>query len=104
MLPRSRSRDACAPFDDEAAALLEAGLGYELTAGQRQCWEDVEEDMCRRLAPMDRLVFGDVGVRADIDRRFGTPRPNFDSADFWTHRSLSTLASTPSHTLTLKSG
>ena len=57
----SRSRDACAPFDDEAAALLEAGLGYELTAGQRQCWEDVEEDMCRRLAPMDRLVFGDVG-------------------------------------------
>ncbi|KAH8098341.1 helicase [Aureococcus anophagefferens] len=63
----SRSRDACAPFDDEAAALLEAGLGYELTAGQRQCWEDVEEDMCRRLAPMDRLVgFGktELAVRA----------------------------------------
>ena len=32
-----------------------------MTAGQRRCWLDVEEDLCRRLAPMDRLVFGDVG-------------------------------------------
>ena len=98
----SRSRDACAPFDDEAAALLEAGLGYELTAGQRQCWEDVEEDMCRRLAPMDRLVFGDVGFRAEIG---DVETSEVDSADFWTNRSLSSrsrsraeeLASKPSH-------
>ncbi|KAH8067236.1 helicase [Aureococcus anophagefferens] len=59
----SRARRGVARPSAASAALLEAGLGYELTAGQRQCWEDVEEDMCRRLAPMDRLVFGDVGFR-----------------------------------------
>jgi len=45
----------------EDEAKLDAGLGFDMTAGQRRCWLDVEEDLCRRLAPMDRLVFGDVG-------------------------------------------
>ena len=62
-----------------------------------------------------------AGVRAEIDRRFGTSRPNFemlslgridvDSADFWTDRFLSSssrstvkiLVSKHSNTLTLKS-
>ena len=79
---------ASRPGDDDVRA-LDDGLGHALTEGQRLCYDDVEEDICRRLAPMDRLVFGDVGFRVEIDRRFGTSRPNFDSADFWTNRSLS---------------
>ena len=48
-------------IDSEDEAKLDEGLGFDMTAGQRRCWLDVEEDLCRRLAPMDRLVFGDVG-------------------------------------------
>ena len=51
--------------------------------------DEVHVDVC-----IDALL---AAARADVDRRFGTPRPNFDilehvdvdSAEFWTNRSLS---------------
>jgi len=57
----SRERRPLDSLKDEDEAKLDEGLGFEMTPGQRKCWLDVEEDLCRRLAPMDRLVFGDVG-------------------------------------------
>ena len=56
-----REREACEPLTELQNDLLVSGLGFELTEGQLQCMRDVEEDMCRRSRPMDRLVFGDVG-------------------------------------------
>ena len=71
-----------------------------------------------KVAPLK----GQVRARVEINRWFGTARPNFrtlelrhidvDSADFWTNRSLSSSsrsttkerASKRSHTRTLKSG
>ena len=57
----ARERQPLDALTVEDEAKLDAGLGFDMTAGQRRCWLDVEEDLCRRLAPMDRLVFGDVG-------------------------------------------
>ncbi|KAJ1445925.1 P-loop containing nucleoside triphosphate hydrolase protein [Pelagophyceae sp. CCMP2097] len=56
-----RVREPSAPLSAADVALMDAGLGAALTQGQLRCVQDVEEDMCRRLKPMDRLVFGDVG-------------------------------------------
>ena len=57
----ARERQPLQSLTAEDEAKLDEGLGFDMTAGQRRCWLDVEEDLCRRLAPMDRLVFGDVG-------------------------------------------
>ena len=57
----ARERQPLQSLTAEDEAKLDQGLGFDMTAGQRRCWLDVEEDLCRRLAPMDRLVFGDVG-------------------------------------------
>lgn len=54
-------RVPCQPLAEVDKSKLKSGLGFELTEGQLQCVADVEEDMCRRQSPMDRLVFGDVG-------------------------------------------
>lgn len=58
---RERSREPCEPLSEASRAILDEGLGFKLTEGQERCVVEVEEDMCRRLRPMDRLVFGDVG-------------------------------------------
>ncbi|KAJ8613567.1 hypothetical protein CTAYLR_002222 [Chrysophaeum taylorii] len=57
----SRERPPSMPLSEEDQRLLEEGLGFELTEGQKKTIFDIEEDMCRRAHPMDRLVFGDVG-------------------------------------------
>ena len=57
----ARERQPLEALTEDDEAKLDEGLGFDMTAGQRRCWLDVEEDLCRRLAPMDRLVFGDVG-------------------------------------------
>ena len=58
-----RSRATCEPLSAGDVAELDRGFGVgrELTGGQRGCLDDIEEDMCRRTKPMDRLVMGDVG-------------------------------------------
>ena len=58
---QQRTRDPCDPLEAHLDKLLNDGLGFELTPGQKACLADVEEDLCRRTRPMDRLVFGDVG-------------------------------------------
>jgi superfamily II DNA or RNA helicase len=52
------------PFDpmmEPRVKQFEATFPYEPTLDQKNCFEDVENDMVWRSRPMDRLVCGDVG-------------------------------------------
>lgn len=58
---KARRREPCAALSNDRRETLDRGLGFPLTEGQERCVAAIEEDMCRRVEPMDRLVFGDVG-------------------------------------------
>ena len=73
---------------------------YRLEGYDAVLFLDLDVVVTAPLAPLLALSRGAalVGDRADVDRRFGTSRPNFDmlelgrvevdSADFWTDRVL----------------
>lgn len=55
------SRQPCDPALENEMRAFEESFEFEPTPDQKQCFEDVENDMIWRTRPMDRLVCGDVG-------------------------------------------
>ena len=57
----ARERQPLQSLTAEDEAKLDEGLGFDMTAGSGAAGSTSRRILCRRLAPMDRLVFGDVG-------------------------------------------
>ncbi len=57
---RMRAKGHAFPPDNEWQRDFEARFEYEETADQKRCIEEIKSDM-ERIAPMDRLLCGDVG-------------------------------------------